>query len=247
MNRKRSYFWVPLKCTCFVFFHLIKAFLGVSLSKDPIKWVEDRRQALMFRFLKIPRVQLEIVGAGKIYPNSSYLFMSNHESLWDIPLVQAAIPNMLRMVSKEALFKIPIFGGLMKKTGCMPVDRSNPTKAIRQLENVKKQLTNGVSMWMAPEGTRKYGKEIGPFKKGGFHVAIDAGIPIVPVLIEGAYDLTPRGKFYVNLDVPVKVSFGEPIETSGYSKTDVNRLAEKVREAMVNLGRRKGPRMTSSD
>lgn len=235
MIYKRSYFWVPFKCLSYAVWQTTRVFLGTFLTRDPASYIESERQQLMGHVLDIARMKLCVNGLEHVDPNKSYLFMSNHESQWDIPLVLATIPNMLRMVSKEALFKIPIFGGLMRRTGCVPIDRKNPRKAREQLEYLKQQLKGGVSMWMAPEGTRKHGKEIGPFKKGGFHVAVDTGIPIIPILIEGTYDVTPRGKLYVNLDVPVKISFGEPIQTERDGKAGVNQLAEKVREAMLGM------------
>src|SRR6185437_2007700 len=156
-------------------------------------------------------------------------------SLIDIPAMMGAVPGSLRMVMKEALTRVPVWGQALVASGFVPVDRKNRDKAIAQLEKAKQMLSSGVSIWISPEGTRARDGMLAPFKKGGFHVALDLGVPIIPAWIDGADRVLPPDQWKVHYDGTTTVTFGKPIGTIGKS-LDV--LMGEVRVAILELSGR---------
>ncbi len=179
------------------------------------------------------KTSLYVTGRELLKASETYVFMSNHESWMDIPAVFGAVPSSLRMVAKLGLMKIPIFGRALNSGGFIFVDRKNRARAIRQLEIAKERLNDGISIWIAPEGTRSRKKEIGSFKKGGFYLASQLQRPIVPVYIEGAFEVMPPDSPYVYPNRAITVHFCEPIETVGYGKDNLDELVLKVRNAII--------------
>src|SRR5688572_33148613 len=109
--------------------------------------------------------------------------------------MMAAVPGSVRMVMKEELTRVPLWGPALVASGFIPIDRKNRDKAIAQLEKAKHILQQGVNVWISPEGTRSRDGSLHAFKKGGFHVARDLGVPIVPAWIEGAQQISKPDQF----------------------------------------------------
>lgn len=188
------------------------------------------------RLLRVSHTQLRVIGLQNIDAHQSYVYMSNHESVMDIPAILGAVPQSVRMVAKEGLFKVPFFGAAMRGAGFIPVDRCNLQKAKGQLEMAKAKLQDGLSLWVAPEGTRSRSLELLPFKKGGFHVALALGVRIVPVWIEGAAEVLPSDSLWVRPGRTILVSLGKPIDTSRLTQNNLPQLMEQVRTAILTLG-----------
>lgn len=176
---------------------------------------------------------LYVTGRQLLDTKQTYLFMSNHESWLDIPAMFAAVPGSLRMVAKSGLMQIPVVGPAMDRAGFIGVDRKNRAKAIKQLELAKVRLMSGLSIWMAPEGTRSRDGELLPFKKGGFHLAISLSLPIVPVFIEGARDVMPADALSITTNKAITVHFCKPILTLHYDKSTMAQLIEEVRASII--------------
>lgn len=176
---------------------------------------------------------LIVKGRQLLKSDETYVFMSNHESWLDIPAMFAAVPMSLRMVAKAGIMNIPIVGRAMDKAGFIAVDRANRSRAIKQLELAKERLKAGISIWMAPEGTRSRDGEIGLFKKGGFHLAVSLGLDIVPVYIEGARDVMAADTLIVHTNRSITVHFCEPVSTKDIQKPQMNQLVERVRAAIL--------------
>lgn len=187
------------------------------------------------RLLTASHTTLEVIGRSRVNPKASYIYMSNHQSLLDIPVVCGAVPQSLRMVAKAELFQIPIFGSAMEKCGFIAIDRSNRHKAMKQLERAKERILEGVSIWIAPEGTRSRTHVLLPFKKGGFHLAVELQIPIVPLWVEGAAEVIHPESSLVTPNQTVSVTFADPIPTKNLGKSDLPRLMSQVRETMLAL------------
>jgi len=189
------------------------------------------------RMLTSSGTRLVTYGRDNLEAKTPYVYMSNHLSLFDIPVLFAAIPPSLRMVAKAELLRIPVFGKALEDSGFVVIDRKNRVKAVAQLEKAKDHLKNGISVWLAPEGTRKRDATIDlqPFKKGGFHTAISLEVPIVPMWIEGTDHVIPSNSQLAKPNQTVSVSFGTPISTKGLTSSDIPALMEKVRGAMLTL------------
>src|SRR5690348_18096113 len=131
--------------------------------------------------VRYAKIELDVSGLEHAPTNEAFVVMSNHRSHYDIPvLFQALRPRRLRMVAKTELFRVPIWAGAMRAAGFVEVNRSNRIAAMRSLERAREAIQSGTSIWIAPEGTRGTGDELGSFKKGGFHLAVGAQARILP-------------------------------------------------------------------
>lgn len=157
------------------------------------------------------------------------ILMANHESYLDVPALIASCPVPLRFVARKEVFKAPIMGAAMWATGQISIDRSDRTKAIESLRRAAKQVSSGRTVLLFPEGTRSSDGELGTFKKGGFMLALEAGVPIVPIGLAGTRGLVPRGTWMYSRS-RVSIVVGEPIPTAGMSVEDREGLMQTVRE-----------------
>lgn len=178
---------------------------------------------------------LSVYGREHFVAGQPYVVMSNHRSLLDIPALFLAVPGSMRMVLKEELTRVPIWGRALVASGFVPVSRKDHSRAVAQLDQAKKRLSSGVCVWIAPEGTRSRDGELGAFKKGGFHLARQLGLPIMPAWITGTESIIPPDSFVVSYDGNATVRFGAPIPTEGRSKEQVSQLADEVRASLLAL------------
>jgi len=161
-------------------------------------------------------------------PPGPAIYMFNHASNFDIFAIATNLPPRARFIAKKQLGWIPIFGWALHLCGMILIDRENHRKAMVQIQAVARKIQSGRPVLMAPEGTRSRDGGLLPFKKGGFVMAILAGVPVVPVVIHGAYDIQPRGSFRINPGT-VRVVFMEPVSTKELTVDDRTALLEKVR------------------
>ena len=159
------------------------------------------------------------------------ILMANHESYLDVPALIAVLPSPVRFVARKEVFKTPIMGQAMRATGQISIDRSNRDQAIESLSRAARQISNGRTVLVFPEGTRSKDGEIQSFKKGGFMLALEAQVPIIPVGVSGTRGLVPRGEWRFQPGV-VGVAMGEPIETKGLTVEDREALMGSVRDAL---------------
>ena len=181
--------------------------------------------------LRVSRIKVTVQGSYNIRPDRSYIYMSNHQSNFDIPVALAYFPFKFRWVAKAELFKIPIFGYAMHRIGHINIDRSNRRAAFKSLKKAAKNIREGVSVLIYPEGTRSKDGNIGPFKNGGFVLSVESGTPIVPVIIHGTWPIMSRDKIIVkpgNVIIEIK----KPIETKNYNRKTRNDLLKKVRSVI---------------
>jgi 1-acyl-sn-glycerol-3-phosphate acyltransferase len=160
------------------------------------------------------------------------VLMANHESMLDVPALIHASASPVRFVSKHTLFRVPVFGQAMWATGMIPVDRSDRRRAIASLARAASEIRNGKVVLVFPEGTRSKDGELGGFKKGGFMLALDAQVPIIPIGISGTFPVLPKGLGLVNPG-PIAMVVGEPIPTAGLDITSRTALMEKVSQAIL--------------
>ena len=179
-------------------------------------------------------VKVTIEWRAPIAKDGAYVFMANHESTVDIWALLAALPFRMRMIAKKQLGSIPLFGWAMRAGRFMFIDRANALAARRTIDEAKCRIRDGEKVMLYPEGTRSRDGKLGPFKKGGFHLAIDAGVPIVPVALKGTRESMPRGSVLLRSG-RVQAIIGEPIPTAGLTDSDRHRLLEQVRSRIAEM------------
>lgn len=185
--------------------------------------------------LRIIDVKYEIVDSHHIQfqDNTPTIFMSNHLSLYDIPLLLVSLPGTVRMVAKKELFKVPLWGHAMQQSDFVSIDRENANQAIHDLDIAAQKMKQGVRLWIAPEGTRSRDGQLQAFKKGAFNLAIQTGAKIIPVTIIGTDQLLPAKTWQFRLGQKVYLHLGEPIDASQYTLRDRMKLLQRVREAIL--------------
>ena len=185
-------------------------------------------------------IKVSVKGAANIVPNRSAIYMCNHQSNFDIPVLLAFLPVQFRWLAKAELFRIPIFGRGMRGCGYISIDRSNRPSAFESLALAARKIQSGVSVLIFPEGTRSSDGCIRPFKKGGFVMALNAKAPVLPVIINGTWDIMSKSKLLIKPG-RVQLEIMEPIETKTYSRDRLEELMHKVRtviESSYNRGKR---------
>lgn len=179
-------------------------------------------------------VRLRVQGAERVPRDTPVVFMSNHESWLDIPALLATIPVQVRFLAKKSLFSWPVFGWAIASMGFVPVDRENRRTAIKSFEEAAARIRAGRSVLIFPEETRTIDGNLLPFQRGGFLIALKAGIPIVPLGLEGPRRCLPKHSYLVRPGT-ITVRFGGAIPTAGHGVTDKGELMAEVRRAMEEL------------
>ncbi|UCD79558.1 MAG: 1-acyl-sn-glycerol-3-phosphate acyltransferase [Desulfobacterales bacterium] len=181
--------------------------------------------------LFVSRIRVTVEGLSHIDPLRSYIYMSNHQSNFDIPVLLAHLPVQFRWLAKAELFKIPIFGRAMRGAGYVRIDRFNRESAFKSIEEAAAKMKDGISVMIFPEGTRSRDGKIRPFKKGGFVMAVDTGFPIVPVILRGTWPIMDKSSLRINTgDVSLQIE--KAIDTSGYTRENKDDLIETVRSVI---------------
>ncbi len=204
----------------------------------PVTWVTGRVDFL-YRFalsgakaaLRIAGIRIVVEGREHLDPAQTYIFMSNHVSNLDPPVLVPLLPGRTSILVKKELFRVPLLGRAMRMASLVPVDRSNRDAAIASMGRAADVLKTGLHMTVYPEGTRSKDGQLLPFKKGPFHLAMDSGVPVVPVTMLGTQALMPKGKLRIAPGT-VTIVFHAPIDPKKYQDRDA--LAEAVRASIAS-------------
>lgn len=181
--------------------------------------------------LAVSGIRVAVLGLERLDPATAYVFMANHQSNYDIPVLLGRLPVQFRWLAKAELFKIPLFGRAMRAAGYISIDRADRSSAFQSLGEAAGALRRGVSIMIFPEGTRSLDGALRPFKKGGFVMAINAGVEVVPVVIRGTYAIMPKSAWLIRpRDVTLEV--GDPIASSAYTPESKEALMQRVSEAL---------------
>ena len=184
--------------------------------------------------LKTTGVRVRVRGLEQLEPGRSYVFAANHQSIYDIPIIFASVPFQLRIVAKDSLGRIPFMGWHLHRAGHLLVDRRNPGPDI--VEKMRRLVGESSSLIVFPEGTRSADGAVGRFKKGSFLVAINAGLPVVPVSVSGSRHVMKKGRLMV-CPGDVELTIHEPVPTAGVDRDAVLDFAARVRQTVARAAR----------
>jgi len=180
--------------------------------------------------------RVRVQGLANREDGRAYVIMSNHQSNFDVPTLYYALGPQMRMVGKMELFKVPLFGAAMKRAGFIAVDRADHRRAIASMDRVRDAVRRGMSIYLAPEGTRSKTGELGKFKKGGFLVAQQTGAPILPITLRGTRDVLPSHSPFPRRGIDVDVIIHPPldVEREDDPKHARQDLMDKTRAAIAS-------------
>jgi 1-acyl-sn-glycerol-3-phosphate acyltransferase len=175
-------------------------------------------------------VRVRAAGLERLEPGRTYVFVANHQSLYDIPILFWSLPFQLRIIAKESLGNIPFVGWHLRRTGHMLVDRRHPGRRI--FTQATRLTSSGLSLVVFPEGTRSRDGRVAQFKGGSFFLALEAGLPVVPISVIGSRHVMLRGRV-TSYPGEVRLVVHEPIDTRGLAGSDAKEFAERVRRIIV--------------
>ena len=192
--------------------------------------------------LRAAGVRLRIHGAEHVPRNEARVYVVNHVSWFDVFALASYLPRY-RFIAKKELFKIPIFGAAARATAGIEIDRRNRKAAFHAYETAARDVKEGLSVVVYPEGTRGRNYQLRPFKKGPFVLAIAAHVPIVPTIIYGTIAIQPKGSFRIRPGV-IDIEFLEPVPTAGLTYSDRDTLMQTVWQRMADALDRHGVHST---
>lgn len=177
-------------------------------------------------------VRVQVTGRENLKDGQSHVFMVNHQSVFDIFVLLAHIPVQFRWIVKKELFKVPVFGQAMRKAGYIEIDRQNHEKALQSLDIAAQKIREGKSVMTFPEGTRSKDGKIKPFKQGMFYLAVQSGVPIIPVTLIGTAEIMTKHSLKI---FPKKVTMviGKPIDVTNYSIENRSELITLVQNIIT--------------
>jgi 1-acyl-sn-glycerol-3-phosphate acyltransferase len=186
-----------------------------------------------YTMLRVTRVHPVIRNREKIRKGQSYIIISNHQSEYDILALVTTLKIQFRWIIKKELRKVPLFGYALYVSRNIFIDRSNTQQAIKSIHEGLDRLPKGVSVMFFAEGTRSADGSIQPFKKGGFIMALEKGMPILPVTVNGSRKVLPK-KSLIFRPGPIEVVISDPIETTGYSTDRIQEVMNMTRDVIVS-------------
>jgi 1-acyl-sn-glycerol-3-phosphate acyltransferase len=231
-------FWIVFCNLASTFYYsilvLYKIYTRQWLAREQI---DDFLRRWSSRLLSLIKLNYSVVGKEhcNYLPGRCYIIMSNHASMYDIPIIFCTMPGSIRMLAKRELFKVPIWGKAMGAAEFLSISRGASKQAVKDLQLAQKKMEDGIILWVSPEGTRSRTGKLLPFKRGGFLLALQTKAIIIPVGIRGAGRVLPPDTLTINLYQKVDVSVGEPIDTKNYDKEHLQQLMDVVAQQITTL------------
>lgn len=228
-------------------FVLFLGYLVFLVPALPLCALLGLRQPLVSAGLALARlgravlgIRMEVSGLDRFDPRTPYVFMPNHASFLDGPLVMTAIPGATRVILKKSILRVPVLGQAMRFVGFVPVDRKGAEGGKRSIARAAALMRErGYSFLIFPEGTRSLDGRLQPFRRGGFFLALAGGAPIVPVTVRGTFDLMPKGRWFSRRG-RVRVIFHGPVPVAGRTPETMSGLMDEVRRAILKGAEEKG-------
>jgi 1-acyl-sn-glycerol-3-phosphate acyltransferase len=225
--------------TVFFLIPAISVYTAVLGTASLLSSLFDRRgdlghkcaRAWSWLILKTSGVRVQVHGLERLDPARSYICAANHQSIYDIPIVFAALPLQLRIISKDSIGRVPFLGWHLQRTGHILIDRSK--SGAGTMKKLARLVRQRHSLIIFPEGTRSIDGSVAKFKGGSFLIAVDAGLPVVPISIQGSRHVMFRGRLMV-CPGTVIVTVHEPIETTGVPRDEVRDFSARVHDVVAS-------------
>ncbi len=176
--------------------------------------------------------KVDVKGRESVDPEIPRIYMTNHQSYFDIWGLLAFLPVDFKFILKQELMKIPLLGFAMRRAGYIGIERKDPRKAVHSLRIAAERIKNGASVLIFPEGTRSIDGHLQEFKRGGFKLALKSGCDIVPVVVKGSMHIMPKGSFRIRKG-NFALSIGNPIPVGEYAANEMSALMARVRDEML--------------
>jgi 1-acyl-sn-glycerol-3-phosphate acyltransferase len=213
--------------------------IASALRIKKARWIYEGIPRLWCQaILRAAGVTMRIHGVENVPRNEARIYVANHVSWFDVFALASYLPRY-RFIAKKELFKLPIFGPAIRSTAAIEIDRGNRKAAFQAYETAARDVKEGLSVIVYPEGTRGRTYELRPFKKGPFVLAIAAHVPIVPTIIHGTIEIQPKGSFRIRPG-EIDLYFLEPIPTTGLTYSDRDALMKTVWKRMADALEERG-------
>jgi len=208
--------------------------LLVSLFSSTGRMQHKLAKAWAYSILRIASIKVSVEGLDNVPPGGSYVFISNHQSYFDVPVILPKIAAQFRFLAKKPLFSVPFIGYHLKRSGHLAVDSTDPRESLKSMSEAARVIQEkGISILLFPEGGRTEG-ELAPFKDGAAYIAIKAGVPVVPIGLIGTGSILPvHGR--VIRPGPVVMGIGKPIATIDLTLQDRSRLTQELHQRVSEL------------
>lgn len=193
--------------------------------------IHNYARAWAWLIIKSSGVRVALSGRDHIEEGRPYVLMANHQGAFDIFALLAYLPVNFKWVAREEIFRIPVLGWAMAAAGYISIDRKGKKKAMESVERAVAKIRDGASVLVFPEGTRSPDGEIHPFKRGGFTLAVKAGVPIIPISIRGSRNVLPRSSLRLRPG-RIEIIVGKRVRTDDRSLADRGSLMEEVKRAI---------------
>lgn len=204
--------------------------LPFDRNRTIIHWILVYQGLIMAKLAPVWKIKLE--GRDKVDPHTTYVIISNHQSILDILLLNS-LRYRFKWISKLENEKVPLLGWYIRMAGYITVDRGNDESKALMLQKSLECLKRGISLMIFPEGTRSPDGEIGFFKRGAFQLALEAGTPILPVIIDGTGGVLPKHGFILNSSNRIRIRVYDPVDPSSFGTDNPDHLAKKLSNFMT--------------
>jgi 1-acyl-sn-glycerol-3-phosphate acyltransferase len=197
------------------------------------RWQHACARTWSWLILKTSGIRVRVEGLEHVKPGETTIYCVNHQSAMDIPVLFASLPVQFRFVAKRSLFNLPFMGWHLRRSGHIPVDRDRPQQAMKSMKKVAQEIREGKSVLLFPEGHRSRNGQLLPFKAGSFYIAILAGVPIVPITVNGTPYVLKPDTYHVRAG-QTEMIVHPAISTQGLTLHDVDALSRKVKDAIAS-------------
>lgn len=217
-----------------VFFGIFSTIAVLLSYIIPLKKLDPFVKNSLKLLFKVMFIKVKVEGNTDIDSSKTYLLMSNHVSLFDVPLLKAYIPIYFKGVEAHHQFKWPFYGWLITRLQAIPIERDNIYSSMRSIKKVNKLLDKGTSIAILPEGTRTLTGKMQTFKKMPFMLAKKAGVNIIPIGLSGLFKLKPKGSWHITPST-ITINFGDEITAKEVNDLTLEELRDKVYESIKSL------------